>query len=449
MELASQESSGTLTKVLKTSFPAAIDLSSQTITWLIETILIGQLSASALAGVGMARQFVILTFTVLLTFVVGSSIIIVRFLGAKDKWNANHVLGQALFIGVALSLIISLFWYFAVPLLFHLIKEEGAFARQYGVVYIRTVAFFAPLIITNFIAMGILRGVGDTMLTMTISIVINSINIILDVLLIFGLFGLPRLETFGAGLAVGIAHTVGFFITLIYLRNRKSSLFLAIMEVTSPRLSTFKKLFRMGIPTTIEQFVWAGGQLILSFFAASLGVTILAAHMVLITLQSVISMINWGFAVAGMTLVGKSVGARNLHEAKRSGQLVARVSIVNALVIGLIIFIFSGPIFSIFTKEQPVILTCLEILTVFLLLQIPKAANTAYSGNLRGAADLSWLMWLAVGAVILNEIIGAYLLSFTFGLGLLGLWIIQVFDESGRLVLNVWRFNHNKWKRIN
>jgi putative MATE family efflux protein len=396
----------------------------------------------------VAQQFVVLTFSILLTFVVGSSIIIVRYLGANDTWNANHVLGQALFMGVMLSIVIGLFWYFLVPLLFHLIKEEGAVARSYGITYIKTVACFSPLIVTNFIALGILRGVGDTMLTMTISLIVNGLNIILDSVLIFGWLGFPRLETFGAALAVGIAHSVGFIITLTFLRNRKSSLFLPVMEITSPRISTFKQLFKMGVPTTIEQFVWSIGQIVLSFFAARINVNALAAHQVMVRIQSVLAMINWGFAVAGMTLVGKNIGANELAEARKSGQLVGFVSLINALIVALLVWLLDDLIFAAFTSNSDVIILCKTIIIAFVLLQMPKAMNTSYAGNLRGAADLNWLMWLAVVSVILNEIIGAYVLTFAFGLGLIGLWIIQIIDESGRLVLNYWRFNKGEFKHI-
>lgn len=448
MVLSPEQNQGTLKQVLKTSFPAVIDLTSQTVTWLIEAIFIGQLSALALAGVGIAQQFVVLTFSVLLTFVVGSSIIIVRYLGANDNWNANHVLGQALIIGFILSILIGLFWYFLVPLLFHLIKEEGSVARSYGVIYIKTVACFAPFIVTNFIAIGILRGVGDTLLTMTISLIVNSINIVLDALLIFGWLGFPRLETFGAALAVGIAHSTGFVITLVFLRNRKSSLFLAVVEITSPKLSTFRKLFKMGIPTTIEQFVWSIGQLVLSFFAARINVNVLAAHQIMVRIQSVLAMVNWGFAVAGMTLVGKNIGADEWKEARKSGQLVGWVSLICAFFLSGFVWLLEDQIFASFTNNQEVVYLCKSILFVFLILQLPKAVNTAYAGNLRGAADLNWLMWLAVIAVVINEIFGAYWLSIGFGLGLVGLWIIQIIDESGRLVLNYWRFNNTNWKHI-
>ncbi|MCB0295848.1 MAG: hypothetical protein KDG51_11555, partial [Calditrichaeota bacterium] len=113
-----------LKDVIRTSLPAVIDLSSQTVAWLIEAIFIGHLSAAALAGVGLALQIVILTFTVILTFVVGASIIINRYLGSQDSWNANHVLAQALMMGTILSVLITLSWYFGGTQIFAIIKEE-------------------------------------------------------------------------------------------------------------------------------------------------------------------------------------------------------------------------------------------------------------------------------------------------------------------------------------
>jgi putative MATE family efflux protein len=435
----------TFKEVVKTSLPAVIDLSSQTVTWLIEAIFIGHLSAMALAGVGMAQQFIVLTFSILLTFVVGSSIIIVRYLGAKDEWNANHVLGQALFMGFIFAIFIGLFWFFIVPLLFNLIKEEGAVARNYGVTYIKTVALFSPIIITNFIAIGILRGVGDTLKTMKINLTVNGINLLLDSVLIFGWLGFPRLETFGAALAVGIAHSIGFIVTLYVLRSRKASLFLAVVEITRPKMETFKRLFKMGVPTTVEQFVWSLGQLVLSFFAARMSVTALATHQVLVRIQSVLSMVFWGFGLAGMTLVGKSLGAGNTSEAHRSGKIAAFLALIAAVVFSVVLVLFYSDTISIFTGDEDVIKMGAGVIIAYAILQIPKGLNTVYSGNLRGGADLNWLMWLAICSVIINEITGAYLLAFVFNLQLLGLWVIQIFDETSRLTLNLWRFQKDRW----
>ncbi|MCB0314104.1 MAG: hypothetical protein KDH84_12720, partial [Calditrichaeota bacterium] len=86
-------------------------------------------------------------------------------------------------------------------------------------------------------------------------------------------------------------------------------LFLSFREYSQPNWETFQKLFRLGIPTTVEQLVWAIGQLVLSFYAGLMGTVVLAAHQVFVRIQSVLTMAFQGFGLASMTLVGKSIGA--------------------------------------------------------------------------------------------------------------------------------------------
>jgi len=439
----------TLKEVLKTSLPAVLDLSSQTFTWLIEAIMIGHLSTAALAGVGISQQVILLTFTILLTFVVGSSIITARYLGADDHWNANHVLGQSIIVGSVLSIVIALVWYYGAPLIFTLIREEEPIAQLYGIKYISTIAWFAPLIIVNFIALGILRGVGDTLITMKVNLTINSLNLILDALLIFGLFGFPRLETMGAGLAVGISHSLGFFITLYFLRTRKTSLFLAFMEITRPNFETFKTLIKLGIPTTVEQAIWSVGQLVMSVYAGWLGIVVLATHQVFVRIQMLITMIFFGFGISSMSIVGKNLGADQDKQAKRSGAIAAMVGFITACVISAALLMGSSQIMDMFTDDSAVITLGKSIIIIFAIIQLPKGVNIIYSGNLRGSADLNWLMWLAIFTAIGYEMLGSWILAIPMGIGLAGIWLIQGIDELTRFCLNYWRFNRGKWKTLN
>lgn len=438
----------TISEILKTSLPAVIDLSSQTFTWLIEAIMIGNLATAALAGVGIAQQIILLTFSILLTFVVGSSIIVARYLGAGDTWNANHILGQSLLIGAAFSIIISLVWYFGAPQIFSMIREDEPIARIYGIQYITTIAWFTPLIITNFIALGIMRGTGDTLWSMKINVTVQVINLVLDALLIFGLFGFPRLETKGAGLAVGIAHSLGFVMTLLLLRSRKASLFLAFMEITRPNLTTFKKLVKMGIPTTVEQLVWSIGQLIMSVYAGWLGIVVLATHQVYVRIQSVITMIFFGFGLGSMALVGKNLGADDTHQAKRTGMLTGGLGLIVSIFIAGLLYFAAEPISSAFTNDAAVVTLATDLILILALIQIPKGVNIIFSGNLRGGAELSWLMWLAIITVIIYDIFGSWFLAINMGFGLAAFWILQGADEATRLGFNYWRFTRGKWKKL-
>ncbi len=438
----------TVKEIIKTSVPAVLDLSSQTFTWLIEAMFIGHLSTAALAGVGIAQQVIVLTFTVLLTFVMGSSIIVTRYLGARDSWNANHVLAQSLIVGVVLSLIIGVLWYFATPLIFTVIREREPVAQVYAINYITTIAWFAPLIVTNFIALGIMRGAGDTLITMKINLSANLLNLLLDVVLIFGYLGFPRLETTGAGLAVGIAHSAAFIATVLVLRSRKSSLFLPMMEVTRPNFQTFRRLVKVGIPTTVEQMIWSVGQLVMSVYAGWLGIVYLATHQVLVRIQSLLTMIFFGFGIGAMTMVGKNLGADQARQARRTGRLNGLVGFLAAAGIALVLFVFAEPIISVFTNDPAVQDLGISLITVFALIQMPKGANIVYTGSLRGTADLNWLMWLAVASAIGFEIIGSWVLAIPMGFGLFGLWIIQGVDEFTRLSLNYWRFNKGNYREV-
>jgi putative MATE family efflux protein len=438
----------TLRQVLKTSLPAVIDLSSQTVALLIEVIFIGHLSTAALAGVGISQQIILLTFTIILTFVVGSSIIVARYLGAGDTWNANHILGQSLIVGVVLSIIISLIWYFGAPFILSLIKEKEPIARIYGIKYLTTIAYFTPFLMTNFIALGIMRGAGDTMVTMKINMIVNVIHVLLDAILIFGLLGFPRMETRGAGLAVGIAHTTGFFITLYYLRSRKTSLFLAFMEISKPNFATFKRLIKAGIPTTVEQLIWSLGQLIMSIYAGWLGREFLATHQVFVRLQSVLTMIFFGFSIGSMTLVGKNLGAEHDRQARRTGRITGAVGFSVSILIAIVLYLFASHLMWIFTNDQRVIQMGTGLMVILAIIQLPKGVNIIYSGNLRGSADLKWLMWLAIITATCYEMIGSWILAIPLGLGLSGIWIIQGVDELTRFILNYWRFHRSNLRRF-
>lgn len=441
--------SSPLKSILKTSLPAVVDLSSQTIMWTIEAIFIGQLSAAAFAGVGMAIQVIILFMTVLLTFVVGSSLIITRYLGADNRWEANHILGQAMMIGIVLAFLLAVFWYFGATQIFKLIQEEkGSGAEQAGVTYLKTVALFGPFIITNFIALGIVRGAGDTHYSMMINVGVNTLNLVLAPTLIFGWFGMPRLEVKGAALALGMAHTVGFLATALLLRSRKSVLFLSFRELTTPNLATFKRLFRAGLPTTIEQLVWAFGQLVITSYAAVVGVTVLAAHQAFMRLQAVLSMFYMGFGMSAMTLMGKNLGADRKQLAQRTAEVANGVVFVFVVSVVLMIFVFAKHIMSIFTNDVTVIHLGSFVLRVFALVQIPKALNGVLMGNLRGAGDLTWLMWLSIFSVAFLEVGLNWFVVVVLNLALLGLWLVQLADETLRLSLNYWRFRGGKWKLL-
>ncbi len=436
-----------LKNILKTSLPAVVDLSSQTLMFTIEAIFIGRISTAAFAGQGLAIQVVVSTLTILITFIVGSSLIVARHVGAEERWEANHVFGQALMISIVISFIFAIVWFFGGVHLFKLIEEGGSIeAQRAGISYLRIIALFAPIIITNFTAVGVIRGAGDTHLSMIVNVCINGLNLVLAPLFIFGWFGFPRWEVEGAAIALGISHSAGFLITLYILRTRKSVIFLSFRELTRPNFKTFKRLLNTGIPTTVEQMVWALGSLVVSIYAARLGEKYLAAHIVLYRIQNILSMAYLGFSLAAMTLMGKNLGAEKRILAERTAKTAGWVGFIFSLIIAATMIIFSRSLLYLFTPEQSVILIGANAMIVFAIVQIPKAVDNVIIGNLRGAGDLKWLMYMTALGVLLLEVCLNWVVAFKTSLALVGLWSVHLLDETLRLIANYWRFKGGRWK---
>jgi len=439
----------TYKELLKASLPAAIDMSSQPLVWLYEAFLLGRLSFSALGSVGLALQLILITMTVVITFIIGSSLIINRHLGKKDSWQANHILGQSVMLGLGLSVVIGFMWFFSAPLLFKVIKETEpniVSAQDYGIRYLQTLAFFAPVIIPSFLALGIIRATGDSRYALIINGVIIGINIFLAPLLMFGELGFPRLEVFGLALAKGIAYTVGFILTLIVLRSRKCCLFLSFRETATPNWNSVKELFRKGIPTTVEQLSWSVGQFIVSGYAARLGIVVLTTHQILLLLQMVMSMCYQGFGISSMALVGKNVGAEDRRSAERTGLAASGIVLFFVLLIVWGMYAFRVEILQIFTKSPDVFALGLSVILIFSFVQIPKALNAVIIGNLRGAGELYWVMWITIASVIIFEISASWVIVFVYQFALAGIWVVHGFDEASRLICNFIRFRTGKWR---
>lgn len=445
--------------ILKKSVPAALDLASQPVMWLIEAVFIGRLSAAALGGVGFALQIILVTMTLLFTLVIGATILINRHLGAGDRAAANHILGQTFTLGFLISLPIGLVWYFGSPLMFQLIQEQqltagtaGISGIEAGVEYLRMIALFAPVLIMNFLCVGLIRGSGDTHISMTINVTINLVNLLLTPVLIYGLFGLPRMEVKGAALAMVIAHCMGFIITLLFLRSRRRAvLFLPLNDFAMLKPESIKQLFKLGLPTTVEQLVWSVGQLVVTAFVATMGITELALHQVFLRIQAVLSMFYLGFGISAMTRMGKNIGAREHQTAADTGAAAHRIVFVFGIAVLAVMVIFNRPLLHLFFRSSDAVMSDYQFMTaftVFALVQVPKAMNTVISGSLRGAGDITWLMWLNIVTVAVMEVGVNWVAVFTLNFGLIGVWSVQLLDEILKSSINNSRFRGGKWKLI-
>ncbi|MBN2070423.1 MAG: MATE family efflux transporter [Candidatus Krumholzibacteriota bacterium] len=441
--------------ILKTSVPIIVDFGAQVVMWTIEPMLVGHLAirsmqryypglgatgVDALTAVGGVVQVILFTCTILLTFVFGATILINRLLGEKKREEADHFLGQTLFTAMFPAFGIALIWYYLSPVIFRTLLGASPAVTAISVDYFRVLSWFAPFILMNFVAIGIVRGAGDTHLSMIVGLLVNGIHLVLAVCLIYGVWFFPGLGVRGAAYAAAIGHTTGFFFTYSVILRGKSVLTFKSYDFRSIKRSSIWRIIKTGTPSTLEQLAWMTGITIVIGFSNRLGPTAAAAHIVALTFHRLFAVMYLAFGMGALTLVGQRYGAKEYIRARQMAHTFQGIVLCVVIFLAAVIFFRAKYLAILFTTDPDVIPLCIEILKIIAIVQIPKAMSYILSFSLRGVGENRYPMYLAFGGVFLIEVLLGFNLAFVFGLSLAGLWIAAIIDEVLKVLLSARRF---------
>ena len=255
-----------------------------------DKIFVGRIAdkgLASLAAVGTSSLIVLFTLTILLTTLIGTIIIILRYIGAGEYEEANHYSAQSLIASLSVGLIVGLLWYFGAGRIFSFLNATEE-VNILGGKYLRLLGIFCPIIVLNFVATGLLRFSGDTFKSMCANVTMVTINLLGDYVLIFGKWGFPEMGVAGAAVAAGIGNFVGLIISVSFLFSRRAIIKLSLRHFVDFRLSTFRRIMGKGIPTTSDQLVTTTSYLIVVKYANRLGQVSAAAHQAIDSRQCLI-----------------------------------------------------------------------------------------------------------------------------------------------------------------
>lgn len=434
-------------EAIKTLLPLAFDLSAQTLMWNFEAFILGHYSTEALAGVGIASQFLVFLFTSFLTMIMGSTILISRHLGSQEIDKANNLFGQSFILSLISSIVISVAGFFLVNFIFKdIIGLEGLIANG-AINYFKNLAFFIPFIVLNFTTIGIIRGSGNSLASMTLNVATHIVNAVLAYGFILGEFNLPQLGASGAAYAVGYAQIFGLFLCIFFLKSSKTTLSIeADLKVVD--FQSIKRLLKVGLPITVEHMGWNVAHLVLSVFISKISGVMLAAHQILLRLQQLISMIFQGFGIGNLNLAGSALGAEDMDKEQTSMKISYILATIFAVIAGIAFILGDNWLLSLFSNDKKVIALGTEGIKMLGLVMIPKALCVVTMSALRARGDLNWLIKITWMNVFIVEIGLGALFIFVFDFGLPGLWAVLGLDECIKVLIHSHRLRQNKIRQV-
>jgi putative MATE family efflux protein len=302
------------------------------------------------------------------------------------------------------------------------------------------------VIMLIFLINAIFRGAGDAAIAMRVLWLSNGLNIILDPIFIFGLGPVPALGVTGAAVATTIGRGTGVLFQFYALARRSER-----VRVTRRHLrlspSTMLQLIKLSGTGTFQVLVGTASWIGLVRVLATFGSEALAGYTIAIRIILFALLPAWGLSNAAATMVGQGLGARKPDRAERAVWIAGRYNLVFLGLSGLLFFLFAGPIVHLFTSEPTVSEYARRGLRIVSLGFPFYAYGMVLTQSFNGAGDTWTPTLINLFCFWCWELPIAFLLSVTFGVGPLGVFVAIAVAFSTLAVVSAAIFRRGKWKQ--
>ena len=321
--------------LLNMAVPMIISMLVQAFYNVVDSVFVAQLSEDALNAVSLAFPVQNLMIAVAVGTGVGINALLSRSLGQKDFERANQTAMNGLFLAAASCLVFTILGWTCARL-FYTVQTDIPGIVEYGTDYLTIVSGVSVGIFLSIACERLLQATGRTFYTMITQATGAIINIILDPILIFGLFGFPRMEVAGAAVATVVGQICGGLLALFFNLTRNPDIKLSWKNFL-PRKAIVAGIYSVGIPSIAMQsigsvMVFGMNQILIAFTA-----TATAVFGVYFKLQSFIFMPVFGLNNGMVPIVAYNYGARKPDRIIKTIKLSITYA-VGIMAVGLLLF---------------------------------------------------------------------------------------------------------------
>jgi len=453
-EATASPASGSTKEILRLAWPVVASQVLLNLTGLIDRMMIGRLAedgsaAVPLAAVGYATQLFHLVHSTLFAVGLACVALMARAIGSRNPENARHAFAGSVQISAIVTLV------YASSLLLFSEEALSLLGAEPAVVvlaapYLKLTVGASLLLSFTLIFESGFRANRDMRTPMFIAVVVTAAKLALNAILIFGLFGAPRLELVGAGLATAISQAIGLLLFIVVLARlpRDAPTALRLRDLFRKNPIT-REVIRIAVPGVAERLVLNMGLLsyfwVLSHYYGTLAV---ATYTVGVSLLSFSWIPGTGYAQACATVVGQALGAKQRAVAVRAGQRSVGLAIATAIPLGILFAWFRIPLAELFTNDREVIIALSPFMLALALAQPFLQMHFTLGGAHKGAGDtITPLLAALVGnwaiRVPVAVLIGAYL-----ELDVVWIWATLIFDHVARAAWLGVSFVRGRWSQL-
>lgn len=304
-----------------------------------DALMVGAIGQDLLSAVSLASQITFVYNLFLMAMTIGTSMFAAQYWGKGDKDAVERILGIVLRSSMSVSFVFFFAATFFPGLLMRIFTTDPQLIH-YGVQYLQIVGLTYLLCGISQVYLCIMKNSGLASMSMLISSAAALLNIILNAVLIYGLFGAPRMEAGGAAAATAIARGVELLWVLAEL-TKKGRIKIRFAYIRRPDQGLRKDFWHYTLPVLGNELVWGGGFTMYSVIMGHLGTDAVAANSIANIAKNLIASLAGGIGNGGSIMVGNELGAGQLETAKAYGRKLCHIAVVSGILSGIFLLLLS------------------------------------------------------------------------------------------------------------
>lgn len=395
-----------------------------------DAIMLGKLNQNSMSAVSLASQVTFVFNLFMAAFLIGENMFVAQYYGKKDHHHVSQTFGLVLRVSCLVAVIFSLAAILFPTAIMRFFTNEAGLISMGGI-YLRNVGLSYLLSAIAQVCLTLMKNCDAVNLSTVISSATVVLNILLNAILIFGLFGFPALGIQGAALATVTATAVQTLWSVVYVHLKMKQVQIHLWE---RHRNLSRHFWEKVAPVLLNELIWGGGFTMYSVIMGHLGTDAVAANSIANISKNLVVCLCLGFGSAGSIIVGNELGANHLEAAKKAGRTLTIGSILCGVLSGLVLLALSPAITNLvsLTPGAREYLKGMLIISSYYL--VGKSINSMTIGGIfpAGGDSRFGLICDAVTLWCITIPLG-YLCAFILKLPILAVYFVLNLDEIIKL----------------
>ena len=424
--------------------PLIIEQLLNVLVGMANTIMIARVGEAAVSGVSLVDSVMLLLINAFQALATGGAVVAGQYLGQKNQKRACEAANQLVWFVTILAVAIMAIMYLGERFILHVVFGQiDADVMYHANVYLLIVTASIPFIALYNAGAAIFRSMGNSKVSMKVSILMNLINVCGNAILIYGFHRGAE----GVAIPTLVSRMVAGILITILLLNQNQQLHIRRSFRYRFKPGMVKKILQIGVPNGLENSMFQLGKIIVLSLVSTFGTYAIAANAVSNVVASFQILPGMALNLAVTTVISQCVGAHDYEQAQYYTKKLLKLTYLFVLVTVSVMLAASHLITWAYNLSD---ITAAEAIKIFFMHGISAAIiwPIAFSlpSTLRAAGDVRFCMITSIASMWICRIVFSYIFGQYLGFGVFGVWMAMILDWWVRSAFFVYRYRKGTWK---